>query len=93
MVRSKQEIELGYAFTPNVWGRGYTTEAAAAVLDFARTVLDLDEVVPFAMINNAASFGVMRRLEFRPDGTFERPHGLQALYRKPLLAGDEDAGR
>lgn len=79
-----QEIELGYAFTPEVWGRGYATEASGAVINFARTVLRLDQVVAFALIGNTSSLAVMRRLRFDPDGTFERPAGTHALYRKRL---------
>ena len=78
-IRQRQEVELGYAFTPEVWGRGYATEAGGAVLDFAGNVLGLDQVVAFALIGNAPSFAVMRRLRFSPDGTFERPAGRHAL--------------
>lgn len=83
-IRQHQEVELGYAFTREVWGRGYATEAGGAVLDFAGNVLGLDQVVAFALIDNAPSFAVMRRLRFSPDGTFERPAGRHLLYRKEL---------
>lgn len=83
-VRDHHEIELGYAFLPAVWGRGYATEIGGAVIDLARNVLGLDQLVAFALIGNAPSIAVMQRLAFKPDGTFERPAGRHALYRKEL---------
>lgn len=83
-IREQHEVELGYAFAPEVWGRGYATEAGGAVLDFAGSVLGLDQVVAFALIGNAPSLAVMKRLQFTADGTFERPAGRHALYRKAL---------
>lgn len=61
------------------------TEAGGAVIDFVRNELRLDQVVAFALIGNTPSFAVMGRLRFSPDGTFERPAGRHALYRKVLL--------
>jgi [ribosomal protein S5]-alanine N-acetyltransferase len=83
-VRDHHEIELGYAFLPAVWGRGYATEVGGVVIDFARKVLELDQLVAFALISNAPSVAVMKRLAFKPDGTFERPAGRHALFRKEL---------
>jgi RimJ/RimL family protein N-acetyltransferase len=36
-VRGRDEVELGYALVPGVWGQGYATEAGAGALSFART--------------------------------------------------------
>lgn len=38
----------------------------------------------FALIGNAPSFTVMRRLQFSPDGTFEGPWVRHGLYRRML---------
>lgn len=84
VIHDRDEVELGYAFAPQFWGRGYATEAATAVLDFAREAVKLDQVVAFAAVGNTASIAVMRRLEFLPAGTFERPRGTHVLYRRPL---------
>ena len=42
--------------------RGYATEAASAVLDFAFENLDIEKVYAQCDINNPASFSVMRKI-------------------------------
>ena len=78
------EIELGYAVLPEHWGTGYATEGSAGALEHARDVLDLDEVIAFALVSNAASLAVMRRLGFRHERYLERPAGLHELRRLVL---------
>ena len=61
------EIELAYHVVPSAWGRGYATEAGAALLDAAwRT--GLDHVVAVAFEENVASTRVMQKLGMRFDG-------------------------
>lgn len=83
-VLGRSEIELGYAFIPDVWGRGYATEIGTDVLDFARHTLGLNQVVAFALLANSGSFGVMRRLGFQLEARFERPIGVHELQRRLL---------
>lgn len=56
--------ELGYWLTPEVWGRGYATEAASAVLRLART-LGHRIVVAKALIDNPASGRVLEKVGLR----------------------------
>ena len=62
------ESELGYWLTPDAWGRGYATEAAAAVVRTARDTLRLKRLVSGHFIDNPASGKVLRKLGFRPTG-------------------------
>ena len=62
------EIELGYWLTPDAWGRGYATEAGAAVVRAARESLRLKRLVSGHFIDNPASGKVLRKLGFRPTG-------------------------
>lgn len=55
------EHELGYTFDPAVWGRGYATEAANHVRDYAREVLRL----PYAV-------SAIHRLNLRSQRVAER---------------------
>ena len=58
---SRDEIELLYAFEPEVWGRGYGTEAAVAVVDFAFGTLGVESIVSFTLPDNPGSLRVMEK--------------------------------
>lgn len=62
------DVDLGYAFLPAYWSRGYASEAAAAVLDYARTTLGLARLVAIVSIDNDRSIKLLERLGFQ----FER---------------------
>ncbi|MDT8760983.1 GNAT family N-acetyltransferase [Sphingomonas psychrotolerans] len=59
--------EFGYWITPDAWGRGYATEAGAAVLGAARAA-GIRKVTARHFLDNPASGRVLRKLGFRPTG-------------------------
>jgi RimJ/RimL family protein N-acetyltransferase len=58
--------ELGWALMRAHWGRGYATEAAAAVHDWARGSRRIDRLVSLIPTDNVRSQRVARRLGARP---------------------------
>lgn len=60
---------LGYWFAENVWGNGYATEAARAVLARAFRYFDCDVIRSQAFSDNDASLRVMDKLGFEQVGT------------------------
>jgi RimJ/RimL family protein N-acetyltransferase len=62
------EIELAYHIVPSRWGRGYATEAGAALLEAAWRETDLDHVVAIALEENRASTRVMEKLGMAYEG-------------------------
>lgn len=87
-------IEIGWRLAPEFWGKGYVTEGAAALLDFAFDRLGLDEVVSFAVKDNLRSTAAMRRLGMVSDPAedFDHPRvpdthpylKRHVLYRLPM---------
>lgn len=63
----EEPFELGYWLTPDAWGRGYASEAGAAVLRIART-LRVPAIKARHHVDNPASGRVLRKLGFRPTG-------------------------
>lgn len=57
--------DLGYAFLERHAGKGYATEAAAAVLDHVREVLRLPKLAAITDPANRASQRVLEKLGFR----------------------------
>ncbi len=47
---------------PQVWGRGYATEAATAVLDWARERPDVRTIISITLTDNVRSRRVMEKL-------------------------------
>lgn len=68
-------VEIGWRLASKHWNKGYATEAAKAVLHYAFTKLNLDEVVSFTVVNNKASRRVMEKigLHHDPEDDFNHP--------------------
>lgn len=60
---------MGYCFDEAAWGRGYATEAAHALLQWAFDTLDLNRVQAETDTRNAASARVLEKLGFVREGT------------------------
>jgi len=63
------EIEIGYGIAKEYWGRGLTTEAAAASLRYGFEELKLDRIVAVAMPENIASRRIMEKIGMRFEKT------------------------
>lgn len=60
------ETEAGWALRREVWGLGYATEAARAVIDWGFRTFPLPYVTAMIRPDNGRSIGVARRLGLRP---------------------------
>lgn len=69
-------VEIGWRLARTAWGRGYATEAAKAVIQFAFEQLKLREIVSFTASVNTRSIRVMQRLGMShdPREDFEHPN-------------------
>jgi RimJ/RimL family protein N-acetyltransferase len=65
--------ELGYWIARDHWGKGFATEAGAAVLEVAR-MLGHQRITAGHFIDNPASGKVLRKLGFRPTGRIIKRH-------------------
>ena len=59
------DVDLGYAFLPRYFGRGYAHEAAVAVLEHARLRIGLRRVVAITSPGNDASSKVLTKAGMR----------------------------
>jgi RimJ/RimL family protein N-acetyltransferase len=62
------EPDIGFAFLPDFWNKGYAFEAAAAVMKDARETLKLDRILAIVNPDNYASMKLLERLGLK----FER---------------------
>jgi [ribosomal protein S5]-alanine N-acetyltransferase len=74
------EFELGYALGTHWWGRGYATEAARAVRDYALGELALPEVLALVRPDNAASINVVEKLDMERVGTRASDGAMHLVY-------------
>jgi RimJ/RimL family protein N-acetyltransferase len=74
--------EIVYSLAPSVWGRGYATEAARAVLEHALGPLGLPEVLAEIDEGNAGSAAVAERLGMTPFEVVPGQPGPITRYRR-----------
>jgi [ribosomal protein S5]-alanine N-acetyltransferase len=58
------DIDLGYAFLPRYWSKGYALEAARAMLEFGWNTADLKRIVAITDPSNTPSNRVLEKLGF-----------------------------
>jgi RimJ/RimL family protein N-acetyltransferase len=96
-------FEIGWRLAPEFWGKGFAAEGANGLLDFGFGTLGLQEIISFAVWNNARSTAVMERIGMSRDASadFDHPrvvdprlkrHVLYRLKREDWLAGKTKAG-
>jgi RimJ/RimL family protein N-acetyltransferase len=74
--------EAGWAFVPDAWGKGYATEAMAAILDWADRSIDATEIRCIVDPGNIASHRVATKLGFEQFATSDKPLGPINIYRR-----------
>lgn len=76
------DYDIGYAFLPKHWGRGYAMEAARAVKLWGIECLDLRRLLAFVAPHNDSSVRLLEKLGFRYDKTvpFPTPDDVSKLY-------------
>lgn len=65
---SLEDVDIGFAFLPRFWAKGYAYESAAAVMAYGKTVLRLNRIVAITSPDNYASGRLLEKLGLR----FER---------------------
>ncbi len=63
------ELEIGWVFQPESWGKGYATEAAATALAYAFDTVGAKRVMACIAPANAGSISVALKLGMRLDAT------------------------
>jgi ribosomal-protein-alanine N-acetyltransferase len=61
-LKETDELEIGYAITKEVWGKGFATEAARAFLQYGFERLKPDKIVGVAEPENVSSRRVLEKL-------------------------------
>lgn len=89
--------EIGWRLSSNYWGKGFATEAARAVLEYAFDVLNIESLVSFTTVDNLKSRRVMENLGMthNTEDDFDHPkldvnsplrrHVLYRIAKQPYL--------
>jgi RimJ/RimL family protein N-acetyltransferase len=86
-VRAREEVELFYAVTPRLWGKGIATGIGRAALDVAFLQRRLPSVVAFTIETNKASLRVLEKLCFTQETLFEHAGLPHILFRRVRPSG------
>ncbi len=76
-----QDVEIGYAFLPEFWSKGYAAEAVAGVLRTAVTLHGLQRVIAVVSPDNAESIRLLEKLGFAFDGMVVLPGATTAIKK------------
>jgi [ribosomal protein S5]-alanine N-acetyltransferase len=89
---AKQDAELGYWFSERIWGQGFGTEAAIAIVDHAFSVSAHHKLVACYHDDNPASGRILSKLGFQKLGgcsNFSKAQGREvAVTNMQLLQSD-----
>jgi RimJ/RimL family protein N-acetyltransferase len=61
------DVDIGFAFLPEFWGQGYASEAASAVMEYAKGALGLKRIVAITNPENHSSIRLLEKLGLKFD--------------------------
>jgi len=77
--------DMGYVFNPQHWGRGYCTEAAAAIIAFGLGELGLHRIYAICDPDNRASARVMEKIGMTYEGRLRDYTWKKEKWRDSLI--------
>lgn len=77
--------ELGYVIDADHWGRGYATEAAAALLRFGQGTLKLQDITATCRPENTASARVLEKIGLVPVGVRRADKLIRGQWQDSLV--------
>jgi [ribosomal protein S5]-alanine N-acetyltransferase len=86
LVEGRDEVEVGYGFLPEFWGRGFATELARESVRVGFEELRLPNLVSFTRTTNLASRRVMEKAGFHYERDFIHASLPHVLYRQLATA-------
>lgn len=75
--------EIGFMLPQSEWGKGYATEIANCLIDFAKSGIGAEKVIASVNINNHASLKVLNKLGMKKSETIP-PEGDIIYFEKEL---------
>ena len=77
--------DIGYVYNPDVWGQGYATEAAGAILDLGFRHLDLHRITGRCDTKNLGSARVMEKAGMRREAHMIQENFERGRWRDTFL--------
>ncbi|MDC9721560.1 MAG: GNAT family N-acetyltransferase [Urechidicola sp.] len=74
------EVDLGYRFIKEHWGKGIATEAARACVNFGFNTLELTKIIAMVLPENSSSIRVLEKLNFKYEKDILEDKQLAKLY-------------
>ncbi len=62
------EVDIGYRFLPDCWGKGYATESSQCLMDYGFKQLGLTRIIGLVMPDNRASAAVLHKIGLQYEG-------------------------
>lgn len=81
-------VDIGFAFLPRHWSRGYALESATAVMNHARTDLGLIHVIAITNPGNASSIRLLERIGLAFDRMIHLPQQDEPVCLYSPAAGE-----
>jgi ribosomal-protein-alanine N-acetyltransferase len=77
---SDQRAELGYVINPAYWGRGFVTEAAMALCDFAFKKMKVNRIEAGTIVEHRASQRVLEKCGFKLEGVLRQRELIKGRF-------------
>lgn len=78
--REMEDVELGYLFAREKWGKGFATEAAGACLKYGFENIGLTKIIALTDVDHAKSQNVLEKIGFTPRGIEKTDDGDDLVF-------------
>jgi len=77
-------LELGFIFRKEYWGKGFAYEVCSGIIDYAKDYLGIDRIISFTMNENIRAIRLLERLGFSYDGMTSIDLGSFRKYSRKI---------